>query len=278
MLINTRAAIGHDAVVEDFSQICPGAQINGNCKVGRRALIGSNASIFPGISIGEGATVGGNSQVIRIVKANKTVNGVPAVCLPNKLRRGCFMNEELKNAIAEELQVDPSILTTDKNLADLDGWDSVSALTIMVILGDEIGVPVLPNDMRMLVTFGDVEKLISSKKGKQNRLKTSIIKAIAHALPTTVITQSDLERRFGDKAVKSIAKMSGILERRVVPTGQCASDLAFAAATRVIEHLKIDRSSIDLLTFASQTPDYRIPKQLALYFRQARLIRELLYI
>lgn len=81
VLINTRAAIGHDAVVEDFSQICPGAQINGNCKVGRRALIGSNASIFPGISIGEGATVGGNSQVIRIVKANKTVNGVPAVML-----------------------------------------------------------------------------------------------------------------------------------------------------------------------------------------------------
>lgn len=77
------------------------------------------------------------------------------------------MNEELKNAIAEELQVDPSILTTDKNLADLDGWDSVSALTIMVILGDEIGVPVLPNDMRMLVTFGDVEKLISSKKGNR---------------------------------------------------------------------------------------------------------------
>jgi 3-oxoacyl-[acyl-carrier-protein] synthase III len=90
-------------------------------------------------------------------------------------------------------------------------------------------------------------------------MKTSKITAIAHALPTNRLTQETLEERFGAKAVKSITKMSGIRERRVVSPGQCASDLAFAAATRLIEHLDIDRSTIDLLTFASQTPDYRIP-------------------
>jgi 3-oxoacyl-[acyl-carrier-protein] synthase-3 len=90
-------------------------------------------------------------------------------------------------------------------------------------------------------------------------MKTSKITAIAHALPTCCVTQEDLEERFGVKAVKSIAKMSGIRERRVVAPGQCASDLAYAAAKRLIEHLEIDPATIDLLTFASQTPDYRIP-------------------
>ena len=88
---------------------------------------------------------------------------------------------------------------------------------------------------------------------------TSTITAISHALPTNVITQKSLEKRFGVKAVKSIEKMSGVRLRRVVASGQCASDLAFAAAKRLIGHLKIDKNTIDLLTFASQTPDYRIP-------------------
>jgi len=81
VLINTRVAVGHDAVLENFSQLCPGAQINGECRVGRGALIGSNASLLPGTEVGAGAIVGANSQVIRNVKAGSTVNGVPAITL-----------------------------------------------------------------------------------------------------------------------------------------------------------------------------------------------------
>jgi sugar O-acyltransferase (sialic acid O-acetyltransferase NeuD family) len=81
VLINTRVCVGHNAVLEDFSQLCPGAQINGACRVGRGALIGSNASIMPGKKIGAGAIVGANSQVIRTVKEGLTVNGVPAIIL-----------------------------------------------------------------------------------------------------------------------------------------------------------------------------------------------------
>lgn len=90
-------------------------------------------------------------------------------------------------------------------------------------------------------------------------MKTTTIRAIAHALPSQVLTYEELETRFGAKEVASIYKMSGIRNRRVVAPGQCASDLAMAAAARLLEHCKVDRSSIDLLTFTSQTPDYRIP-------------------
>ena len=81
VLINTRVAIGHDTVLDDFSQACPGAQINGYCKIGSLATIGSNASIFPGKTVGRLSMVGGNSQVIRSVKPNTTVNGVPALVI-----------------------------------------------------------------------------------------------------------------------------------------------------------------------------------------------------
>lgn len=88
---------------------------------------------------------------------------------------------------------------------------------------------------------------------------TTTIASIAHALPSTVLTYETLEARFGKKEVATIAKMSGIRHRRVVAGSQCASDLAFAAAERLLAHTKTDRGTIDLLTVATQTPDYRIP-------------------
>jgi sugar O-acyltransferase (sialic acid O-acetyltransferase NeuD family) len=35
VIINVRAAIGHDSILDNFSQINPGAQINGGCRIGR---------------------------------------------------------------------------------------------------------------------------------------------------------------------------------------------------------------------------------------------------
>lgn len=78
VLVNQRVAIGHDAVLEDFSQACPGAQINGYCTLRRGAFVGSNASLHQGRVVGERAVVGANSQVIRDVEPGATVLGVPA--------------------------------------------------------------------------------------------------------------------------------------------------------------------------------------------------------
>lgn len=90
-------------------------------------------------------------------------------------------------------------------------------------------------------------------------MATSTIRAIAHALPTDVLDHDQLVDRFGAKEMASILKMSGIRRRRIAPKGQCASDLGFAAAGRLLSHHGIDPASIDLLAFVSQTPDYRAP-------------------
>ncbi len=79
VLINQRVAVGHDAVLDDFSQINPGGQVNGLCRIGRSALIGSNASLHPAVHVGKRAVVGANSQVLRDVPPDTTVNGVPAI-------------------------------------------------------------------------------------------------------------------------------------------------------------------------------------------------------
>lgn len=78
VLINQRVAIGHDAGLDDFSQACPGAQINGHCKLGRGALVGSNASIHPRKSVGDYSVVGANSLLIRNIGSRVSVLGVPA--------------------------------------------------------------------------------------------------------------------------------------------------------------------------------------------------------
>ena len=52
---------------------------------------------------------------------------------------------------------------------------------------------------------------------------------------------------------------SGIRNRRVAPSGVCGSDLAFQAASPLLDYYQIDRSTIDLLIFCSHTPDYLVP-------------------
>jgi len=90
-------------------------------------------------------------------------------------------------------------------------------------------------------------------------VQTTTIGAIAHALPTERLTNETLVGRFGEKAMQSIAKMTGIRERRIAAGGQCASDLGEAAARRLIAAHGVEVSEIDLLIFVSQTPDYRMP-------------------
>lgn len=74
------------------------------------------------------------------------------------------MDNELKEAIAHELNVDPDVLTSDKALPDLDDFDSVSILMLMMVIGKHIGKEISPDEMTNLRTFGDIEALVASKQ------------------------------------------------------------------------------------------------------------------
>lgn len=74
------------------------------------------------------------------------------------------MSETLRVAIASELELDPSDLTRDKLLSDIEAWDSVMVLIVSVMISDVAGVIVTQGEMKNLSTYGDIENLIMSNK------------------------------------------------------------------------------------------------------------------
>ena len=76
--LGAACAIGHDAVVEDYSLIAPGAVLSGSVHVGHAAYIGAGSVVRQGVRIGSGALVGMGANVLRDVPAGVTVVGNPA--------------------------------------------------------------------------------------------------------------------------------------------------------------------------------------------------------
>lgn len=85
------------------------------------------------------------------------------------------------------------------------------------------------------------------------------IKALAAAIPHTIIKNYEYTEYFDAETVKQIVDKVGIYERRFADEETCSSDLCYAAAEKLINDNDIDKSEIDLLIFISQTPDYRMP-------------------
>ncbi len=97
------------------------------------------------------------------------------------------------------------------------------------------------------------------------------IAALHYCLPPKRLTNADLEERFDPKKLRSITKMSGIEERRVVEPGVTAVDLATQAARALLDGYQVKREEIDLLIFTSQTGDYRIPASACLLHQRLGL-------
>jgi sugar O-acyltransferase (sialic acid O-acetyltransferase NeuD family) len=80
-IINFRAAIGHDCVINDFTFVGPGAVLSGTVTIGARALVGAGAVVLAGREIGEDAIVGAGAVVTRDVAPGTVVVGMPAAPL-----------------------------------------------------------------------------------------------------------------------------------------------------------------------------------------------------
>ena len=78
---NLGVTVGHDCNVGDYVSLMSGAVISGHVSIGEGAYFGSNCTVVPGRKIGSYATVGAGSVVIRNVKDDASVMGVPAKVL-----------------------------------------------------------------------------------------------------------------------------------------------------------------------------------------------------
>ncbi|PTB95391.1 hypothetical protein C9974_00525 [Marinobacter sp. B9-2] len=82
-IFNLNATIGHDATIEDFVNIAPGAHISGNVWIERECWVGTGAVINQGrnekkLVIGTGTTIGSGAVVIKDCEEQAVYVGAPA--------------------------------------------------------------------------------------------------------------------------------------------------------------------------------------------------------
>ncbi len=85
------------------------------------------------------------------------------------------------------------------------------------------------------------------------------IAGMASAVPENVIDSTSYYSKFGKENVDKVIAMTGVKQMYISKREQTASDLAFAAAKKILENQNIPVESIGILLFITQTPDYRAP-------------------
>ncbi|NGX50452.1 MAG: 3-oxoacyl-[acyl-carrier-protein] synthase 3 [Chlamydiae bacterium] len=82
-------------------------------------------------------------------------------------------------------------------------------------------------------------------------------------LPKRVLSNADLEKMV-ETSDEWIISRTGMRERRLAADDEFTSDMGYEAAKRAIEDAGIEAESIDLILFATITPDYIFPSSACL--------------
>lgn len=85
------------------------------------------------------------------------------------------------------------------------------------------------------------------------------IVGMSACVPKNISKNVDLTDLISSEEIDKVINNIGIVEKRFVDKDVTASDLCFVAAEKLLNDMNIDRDSIDVLIFMSQTPDYKIP-------------------
>jgi 3-oxoacyl-[acyl-carrier-protein] synthase-3 len=80
-------------------------------------------------------------------------------------------------------------------------------------------------------------------------------RSIGAYVPSNILTNQDLEKMV-DTSDEWITKRTGIKERRIADKNESTSDMALQAAKQAIERAGIEKEEIDLIVFATVTPDF----------------------
>lgn len=67
--------------------------------------------------------------------------------------------DALRKIVADVLEVSPDALTTETDLANLETFDSVAVLSLMVELHDRAGINLGPSQAARLQRYGEIEEL-----------------------------------------------------------------------------------------------------------------------
>jgi 3-oxoacyl-[acyl-carrier-protein] synthase-3 len=90
------------------------------------------------------------------------------------------------------------------------------------------------------------------------RLRTCSITGLGSYVPERVLTNAELAKRLGTTE-EWIFTRTGICERRIAGTDECASDMAAKAASRAMAKAGVTTGQIGLIVVATNTPDMLFP-------------------
>ncbi|HEY1220180.1 MAG: ketoacyl-ACP synthase III [Bryobacteraceae bacterium] len=85
------------------------------------------------------------------------------------------------------------------------------------------------------------------------------VSAIEYFLPAKTISTADLSTEFPEWTAEKIDEKTGIRQRHIAAPGECASDLAVAAARKLFDSGRCRPEQIDYLLLCTQSPDYFLP-------------------
>lgn len=85
------------------------------------------------------------------------------------------------------------------------------------------------------------------------------IQSIDYYLPAKILNNEDLAAEFPNWSIERIASKTGILERRICDSSECASDLGVKATEKLFRYVGIQAADIDYVLFCSQSPDHLLP-------------------
>lgn len=89
-------------------------------------------------------------------------------------------------------------------------------------------------------------------------LRKAVIIGTGMNMPDKVLTNYDLEK-IVDTSDEWIQARTGIKQRRQIPDGDRLVDLAMPAAKQAIDNSGLSPEDIDMIIFATFTPDYQVP-------------------
>ena len=112
--------------------------------------------------------------------------------------------------------------------------------------------------------------LLFRRSERVQRLTGFGIRSIGSYVPSRVVTNEELEARYGFEP-GWIERRSGILQRRFADESESTSDLAVEAARRAMAAAHVSASDIDLLIVGTFTPDFTCPSTACLVQNKLKL-------
>lgn len=109
----------------------------------------------------------------------------------------------------------------------------------------------------MLVLY-KIILLLRSNLFKGELMNRSCIKGVGAFLPEEIVTNNDLTK-YMETSDEWIVKRTGIQERRWCSPNVSNSDLAYEASKQALEMAKLEPKDLDLIVYATLSPDYDFP-------------------